>query len=119
MPKRTADEAVPVHKRSFTKSELQWLFAHIDDLVDRRYAAGSKRWLPLFRDSLAFKVCYAFGLRRHEMTMWDLEDFGPNLHVSGYGRFGAVQVRAAKGTAGSGPRRRTVLVVPEFDWVVD
>jgi site-specific recombinase XerD len=53
------------------------------------------------------------------MTMLDLEDFGPNPHVSEYGRFGAIQVRFAKGNAGSGPRRRTVLTVPEFDWVVD
>jgi integrase/recombinase XerD len=43
-------------------------------------------------------------------------DFGPNPHVSNYKSFGAVQVRWAKGT---GPRRRTVLTVPEFDWVVD
>lgn len=28
-------------------------------------------------------------------------------------------IRWAKGAAGSGPRRRTVLTVPEFEWVVD
>lgn len=32
--------------------------------------------------------------------------------------FGALAVRWAKGTAGSGPRRRTVLTVPKFDWSV-
>jgi len=26
----------------------------LDDLVDHEYAAGSKRWLPVFRDSIAF-----------------------------------------------------------------
>lgn len=36
-----------------------------------------------------------------------------------YGEFGAVTIRWAKGTAGSGPRRRTVLTVPEVEWVVD
>lgn len=118
-PRHTTDDAVPAQRRAFTKAELQRLFDHIDDLVDGEYAAGTKRWLPLFRDSVAFKVCYAYGLRRREMTMLDLEDFGPNPHVSEYGRFGAMQVRFAKGTAGSGPRRRTVLTVPEFDWVVD
>lgn len=80
--------------------------------------AGGKRWLPLLRDSIAFKVAYAYGLRRRELTMLELHDFGPNPHVADYGRFGAVIVRWAKGTAGSGPRRRTVLTVPEFEWVV-
>lgn len=31
------------NRRPFTKAELQRLFDHIDDLVDREYAAGSKR----------------------------------------------------------------------------
>jgi site-specific recombinase XerD len=54
--------------------------------------------------------------------MLDLHDFGPNPHVPAYGEFGAVTIRWAKGTAGtagSGPRRRTVLTVPESEWVVD
>jgi integrase/recombinase XerD len=59
--------------------------------------------LPLFRDSVAFKVCYAYGLRRREMTMLDLEDFGPNPHVSDYGRFGALQVRSPKEPQVPGP----------------
>jgi hypothetical protein len=50
--------------------------------------------------------------------MLEYVDFGPNPHVEQFGRFGALQVRWAKGTKGSGPRRRTVLTVPEFDWVV-
>ncbi len=45
-------------------------------------------------------------------------DFGPNPKVPDYHQFGSVQVRWAKGTRGSGPRRRTVLTAPEFDWVV-
>lgn len=32
----------------------------MDDLVDGEYAAGSNRWLPLFRDSVAFKVYCAY-----------------------------------------------------------
>lgn len=117
-PRHTADDAVPPGRRAFTKAELQRLFDYLDDLVDREYAAGSKRWLPAQRDSIAFKVCYAYGLRRRELAMLDVHDFGPNPHVPGYGAFGAVMIRWAKGTAGSGPRRRTVLTVPEFDWVV-
>ena len=117
-PRHTAEDAVPPARRAFTKVELQHLFDHLDDQIDREHAAGSKRWLPLLRDSIAFKVCYAYGLRRRELTMLELHDFGPNPHVVDYGQFGAVIVRWAKGTAGSGPRRRTVLTVPECEWVV-
>ena len=46
--------------------------------------------------------------------MLDLTDFGPNPHVPSYQDNGAMTVRWAKGTTGSGPRRRTVLTVPEF-----
>ena len=118
MPRHTAEDAVPPGRRAFTLAELQRLFDYIDDLVDREHARGSKRWLPLYRDSVAFKVCYAYGLRRRELTKLEIGDFGPNPHVPAYGRFGAVTVRWAKGMAASGPRRRTVLTVPEFEWVV-
>jgi integrase/recombinase XerD len=104
--------------RPFTKSELQAFFDAADDLVDREHAAGSKRWLPALRDSIAFKVCYAYGLRRRELAMLETTDFGPNPHVPTYQNFGCVEVRYAKGSRGSGPRRRTVLTSPEFDWVI-
>ena len=118
MPKHTADDAVPTARRAFTKAELENLFSSLDDEVDAAHAAGNKRWLTLFRDSIAFKLCYAYGLRRRELAMLDLHDFGPNPHVPDYAMFGALTVRWAKGTAGSGPRRRTVLTVPEFEWSV-
>ncbi len=118
-PSHTTDDAVPPSRRSFTKGELQRFFDAIDDEVDREYEKGSKTWLSTLRNSVAFKVCYAYGLRRRELAMLDITDFGPNPHVRRYGSFGALTVRWAKGTAGSGPRRRTVLTVPEFDWVVD
>lgn len=59
IPRHTTDDAVPPARRSFTQAELQQLFDYIDDVVDREYAAGSKRWLPALRDSIAFKTCYA------------------------------------------------------------
>jgi integrase/recombinase XerD len=49
-PKHTTDDAVPAGRRTFTKKELQRLFDYLDDLVDREHAAGSKRWLPVYRD---------------------------------------------------------------------
>ena len=117
-PRHRVDDAVPPARRSFTRVELQRFFDTIDDVVDAEFAKGSKRWLPALRDSIAFKVAYAYGLRRRELAMLEYVDFGPNPHVPAYQGFGAVQVRWAKGVAGSGPRRRTVLTVPEFDWVV-
>ncbi|BDZ50499.1 hypothetical protein GCM10025867_48370 (plasmid) [Frondihabitans sucicola] len=118
-PHHSADDAVPTGKRAFTKPELQLIFDYVDDLADSEYARGSKRWPNLLRDSNAFKICYAYGLRRRELTMLDTVDFGPNPYVPDYGMFGALTVRWAKGVKGSGPRRRTVLTVPEFDWVVE
>jgi site-specific recombinase XerD len=117
-PRHTTDDAVTPGRRAFTREELQRFFDCADDFVDTEYSARSKRWLPALRDSVAFKVAYAFGLRRRELAMLETIDFGPNPRVERFGMFGTVQVRWAKGTAGSGPRRRTVLTVPEFDWVV-
>lgn len=118
-PKHATDDAAPEGRRPFTRNELQTFFDTVDDLVDQEFAAGSKRWLPALRDSIAFKVCYAYGLRRRELTMLETVDFGPNPHVPAYKGFGRAEVRFAKGTSGSGPRRRTVLTSPEFDWVVE
>ena len=117
-PRHTTDDAMPPRRRAFARAELQTFFDAADDLIDTEFAKRSKRWLPALRDSTAFKVAYAYGLRRRELTMLEYVDFGPNPHVEQFGRFGALQVRWAKGTKGSGPRRRTVLTVPEFDWVV-
>ena len=118
-PRHAVDDGIAPGRRAFTRRELQTMFDAWDDMVDREYARGSKRWLPALRDSIAFKVGYAYGLRRQELVMLEVGDFGPNPHVPAYGRFGAAQVRFGKGTSGSGPRRRTVLTVPEFEWVVE
>lgn len=117
-PRHKTDDAVSPARRAFTVEELQYFFDAIDDFVDAQHQVGSKQWLTAMRDSMAFKVAYAFGLRRRELVMLDVTDFGPNPHVSAYGRFGALTVRWAKGMAGTGPRRRTVLTSPHFDWVV-
>ncbi|MGW9156106.1 tyrosine-type recombinase/integrase [Microbacterium sp. NPDC055665] len=117
-PRHTSDDDVATSNRALTHSELQTLFDFIDDLVDSERVKGSKRWTTLLRDSMAFKLCYAFGLRRRELAMLELNDFGPNPYIPQYGVFGALTVRWAKGTKGSGPRRRTVLTTPKFAWAV-
>ena len=110
-PQHTTDDAVPPRRRAFAKAELQHLF--------EAHRNGSKRWLTALRDSTAFKIGYAYGLRRRELVMLDVTDFGPNPNVPRYGNYGALTVRWAKGTKGSGPRRRTVLTSPEFAWAVE
>lgn len=118
-PTHKTNDAVSPARRAFTIAELQRFFNTVDDCVDAAYSRGAKQWASTWRDSFAFKVAYAYGLRRRELVMLDVTDFGPNPHVPAYGRFGALTVRWAKGMAGSGPRRRTVLTVPQFDWVIE
>ena len=104
-------------RRALTKRELQELFDHVDGRVASLRAAGHKGWLGALRDSAALKTAYAFGLRRREVAMLDLEDFSANPHASQFGQFGVCYVRWGKASKGGAPRRRSVLTV--FPWSVD
>lgn len=44
---------------------------------------------------------YAYGLRRRQLVMLDLTNFGPNPHVPRYSDYGAPTVRWAKGATGA------------------
>ena len=68
------------------------------------------------RDAAALKTAYAFGLRRRELVMLDLADFGANPHAPEFGDYGVVYVRWGKASKGSPPKRRSVLTV--FPWSV-
>ena len=46
-------------------------------------------------------------------------DLRSNPKLPSYGRFGGVFVRFGKASRGSSPKRRTVLTVPEMDWIVE
>ncbi|HEU5002393.1 MAG TPA: tyrosine-type recombinase/integrase [Actinomycetota bacterium] len=102
--------------RSLTRVELQRLFDFADDQVAAARQAGNKAWLPLLRDAATFKVAYAWGLRRREVVMLDVQDFGTNPHASEFGDRGVVYVRWGKANKGSAPKRRSVLTV--FPWSV-
>lgn len=104
-------------KRAFTKVELQAFFDHADEQVERIRARGRKGWLPAFRDAVAFKSAYGYGLRRNETRMLDEADFGRNPHGPEFGEFGLCRVRYGKAMKGSPPKRRTVLTV--WDWSPD
>jgi integrase/recombinase XerC len=106
-------------RRPFTYDELQTLFDFLDSRVELIVGSGRKGALAALRDAQMVKTAYAFGLRRRELCFLDIADLRPNPRMPQWGTYGAVHVRYAKSSRGSAPRRRTVLAVPEFDWVID
>ena len=106
-------------RRPFTYDELQHLFDYVDTRVERAQQSGRKGALAALRDAQMIKTAYAFGLRRRELCMLDLADLRPNPSMPAWGTYGAIHVRYGKSSGGGVPRRRTVLSVPEFDWVIE
>jgi integrase/recombinase XerC len=104
-------------RRAFTIDELQALFDHADDEVARVRAAGRKGWVSLFRDAALLKVAYGYGLRRAEVAMLDVVDFGTNPHAREFGEYGVCRVRFGKAAKGSAPKPRSVLTV--WPWTVE
>ncbi len=100
--------------RAFTTEELQAFFDCADELVVATRERGRKGWLSGFRDATLFKVAYAWGLRRREVRMLDLEDFGTNPRAPEFGRLGVLYVRHGKAMRASPPKQRSVLSV--FGW---
>lgn len=111
----TDHEARP-GRRALTRRELQALFDHADDQVAAARTSGRKGWLTALRDAVALKTAYAWGLRRRELVMLELADFGRNPHATEFGDHGVVYVRWGKASKGSAPKRRSVLTV--FPWSV-
>jgi len=106
-------------KRPYTRDEIQDLFDCADDRVLRIRRAGSKGWIPAFRIATMMKAAYAWGLRRNEVRQLDLVDLASNPRARQFGDSGIVYVRFGKAMRGAPPKRRTVLTLPEFDWIVE
>ncbi|WP_409047085.1 tyrosine-type recombinase/integrase [Microbacterium sp. HA-8] len=106
-------------RRALSSDELERFFDAADARVDSIIRAGKKGSFAALRDTQIFKTIYAYGLRRAEVVGLDIADLRPNASAPRFGTYGALNVRWGKGTRGSGPRRRTVLTVPEFDWAVE
>jgi integrase/recombinase XerC len=104
-------------KRAFTVDELQDLFDYADEQVQRIRDRGRKGWVAAFRDATLLKTAYAYGLRRNEVRMLDLADFGPNPHAPEFDEFGVCYVRFGKAMKGSPPKRRSVLTI--WSWAVE
>ncbi|GAB3607029.1 hypothetical protein GCM10027413_24380 [Conyzicola nivalis] len=106
-------------RRPFTYDELQQLFDTADARVETLVSAGKKGGLAALRNAQMLKTAYAFGLRRTELVMLDLADLHHSSQMPEWGQYGAIHVRWGKAAGGGSPRRRTVLLVPEFDWWID
>ncbi len=106
-------------RRALTFDELEQFFDAADARVGAIVQAKRKGALAALRNTQMFKTIYAFGLRRSECIGLDVADLRSNPVTPQFGSFGAVYVRNGKGSRGTGPKRRTVLTLPEFDWIVD
>lgn len=106
-------------RRPLTYDEVQALFDAADGLVESIRGRGRKGAIAAQRDAIVLKVVYAFGLRRREAWGLDVVDLHGNPKVPEYGNAGCLFVRWGKSSRGGPPRRRSVLLVPEMDWVVD
>ncbi|MDC3729283.1 tyrosine-type recombinase/integrase [Rhodococcus sp. Rp3] len=106
-------------RRALTYDEVQVLFDTADGEVERIRDLHRKGALPALRNAALLKTIYAFGLRRSEAVGLDLADLRANPSARDYGRIGGIYVRWAKSARGNPPKRRTVLTVPEMDWVVE
>jgi site-specific recombinase XerD len=113
---RAEREARPGN-RPLSRDELQEFFDYCDERVGRVERTGRKGWLAAYRDAVLFKTMYAWGLRRREVAMLDVTDWGHNARQPRFGRFGVVNVRYGKASRGSPPKQRTVLTV--MGWAAD
>ncbi len=104
-------------RRPFTRLELQAFFDVADAAIVDAAISPRKGWFAAFRDATLLKVIYAWGLRRREAAMLDVNDFGPNPAALELGSFGICQVRFGKALRGSPPRRRAVATV--FPWAAE
>jgi len=106
-------------RRPLTYDEVQALFDAADAQVESIRERGVKGALAALRDAALLKTVYAFGLRRREVCRLDVADLRHNPRHASAGRFGALFVRYGKSSRGGAPKRRTVLTVPEMDWIAD
>jgi integrase/recombinase XerD len=105
-------------RRPLTYDEVQLLFDTADGRVEEIRSRGRKGALTAMRDAALLKTIYAYGLRRGEACGLDLADMRHNPKARDFGPFGGLFVRSGKSSRGGPPKRRTVLTVPEMDWVV-
>ncbi|MBY3985316.1 site-specific integrase [Rhodococcus fascians] len=104
-------------RRPFTKAELQQFFDLADLEPERILNSGCKGALAAWRDAVAFKVLYGWGLRAGEGRQLQLVDCSRNARAPGFGEWGLLRIRHGKAMRGSPAKQRTVLTV--FDWAAE
>lgn len=111
-------------KRAFSLDELQSFFDLADLEVERIINSGRKGALAAWRDAVALKTCYGWGLRRDELRHLSLVDFSRNSKAPCFGDYGVLRVRFGKAMRGSPKKQRSVLTLLDWsaeavsDWVV-
>ncbi|OBB15369.1 integrase [Mycobacterium vulneris] len=115
---RVENESDP-GRRPLNYDEVQALFDAADGRVATIRERGVKGALGAARDAAVLKTLYAFGLRRTEASRLDIGDLHSNKLAPEFRGFGVVTVRHGKPSKGSATKRRSVLLVPEMDWIVD
>ncbi|MBX9719214.1 MAG: site-specific integrase [Microbacteriaceae bacterium] len=103
-------------KRPFTPRELQELFDPADLEVTRILNSGRRSPVAAWRDAVAFKTAYGWGLRSNELRHLQLVDLSRNHRAPYFGEYGVLRVRWGKPHRGSAKKVRSVLTV--WDWSV-
>lgn len=96
-------------RRPLTREEIQLLLDRADRAVDDCLSLRRKGALAAYRHATLLKVIYGWGLRINEAVSLDVTDFFTNPHAPEFGRYGLLQVRHGKSSAGGAPKRRPVL----------
>jgi integrase len=104
-------------KRAFTLDELQAFFDLADLEVERIMNSGRKGALAAWRDAVALKTCYGWGLRRDELRNLSFVDFSRNNKAPYFGDYGILRVRFDKAMKGSPKKQRSVLTL--LDWAAE
>jgi integrase len=111
------DSPSSLEKRSFEIDEIQEFFDFADDEVERVVRSKRKGGLEAWRDAVAFKVAYGWGLRHDELRRLRVSDFSASAKAPYFGDYGVLRVRHGKSTAGSPKRQRSVLTL--MDWAAE
>lgn len=112
-------------KRPYTREELDALFEHADQEVERVGTSGRKGWQAAYRDAAMMKIAYGYGLRFNELRHLQVVDFARNPHAQEFGKFGVCKVRHGKSRRCSPYKGRSVLTVWRWtpailqDWLVN